>query len=136
MTATCSREAVIQIFLGLIKGETTSQYRVNTTVIKSVIENDVLTGLIMDATTIFTREVWLDSLSLEINENISIPSIIRTDKKKMDLSGRESFATFSVSAEGRSHISLAKTRDFFDLACSNSKSNYWRITIHLEYFSP
>jgi hypothetical protein len=50
--------------------------------IKSVTENDVLIGLIEDATTICTREVWLESLSLEINDNISIPSIIKTDQKK------------------------------------------------------
>jgi hypothetical protein len=82
MTATRSRVAVIQIFLGLIKGETMSEYRVNTTVIKSVTENDVLMGLIVDATTVCTREVWPEIFSLEINDNISVPSIIRTDHKK------------------------------------------------------
>jgi hypothetical protein len=56
--------------------------------------------------------------------------------RKRDSSGKESSATFSVSVEGRSHISSAKTKDFLDLARSNSKSNSWRITIHLEYFPP
>jgi hypothetical protein len=74
--------AVIQSFLGLIKGETASKYRVNTMTIKSVIENDVLMGLLAGAMMVYTREVWLESLSLEINDNISISSIIRTDQKK------------------------------------------------------
>jgi hypothetical protein len=82
MIATHSRVAAIQIFLSLIKGETTSKYRVKTTMIKSVTKNDVLTGLIVDATMVCTREVWPKSLSLEINDNISIPSIIKNDQKK------------------------------------------------------
>jgi hypothetical protein len=56
--------------------------------------------------------------------------------RKRDSSGKESSTTFSVSVEGRSHINSEKTKDFFDLARSNSKSNSWRITIHLEYFPP
>jgi hypothetical protein len=56
--------------------------------------------------------------------------------RKRDSSIKESYATFSVLAEGRSHINLAKTKYFFDLALSKSKSNSWRITIHLEYFPP
>jgi hypothetical protein len=54
--------------------------------------------------------------------------------RKMDSSGKESFSTFFVSVQGRSHITSANTKDFLDLARSNSKSNSWRITIHLEYF--
>jgi hypothetical protein len=42
---------------------------------------------------------------------------------KRDFSSKESSATFVVSVEGRSHINLAKTKDFLDLARSNSKSN-------------
>jgi hypothetical protein len=41
---------------------------------------------------------------------------------KRDSSGKESSATFSISVEGRSHINVAKTKDFFDFALSNSKS--------------
>jgi hypothetical protein len=46
------------------------------------------------------------------------------------------YATVFVSVEGRSHINSTKTKDFFDLVHSNSKSNSWRITIHLDYFPP
>lgn len=35
---------------------------------------------------------------------------------------------------GKSHISLAKTKDFFDLM--NSKSKSYRMMFHLEYFPP
>jgi hypothetical protein len=56
--------------------------------------------------------------------------------KKRDSLGKESSATFAVSVEGRSHINSTKTKDFLDLTHSNSKSNSWRIIIHLEYFPP
>jgi hypothetical protein len=56
--------------------------------------------------------------------------------KKGDSSGNESSATFFVSEQGRSHINLANTKDFLDLAHLNSTSNSWSITIHLEYFPP
>ena len=45
-------------------------------------------------------------------------------------------ATVSVSILGKSHIISKNTNDFFDLDFSNSKSNSYRITIHLEYFPP
>jgi hypothetical protein len=50
--------------------------------IKSVTENDVLTDLIPYTTTVRTRKVGLEILSLEIDDNISIPNVIRTDHKK------------------------------------------------------
>jgi hypothetical protein len=56
--------------------------------------------------------------------------------RKMDSSGNESSATFSISEQGRLHINSANTKDFLDLARSNSNSNSWSITIHLEYFPP
>jgi hypothetical protein len=43
--------------------------------------------------------------------------------RKRDSSGNESSATFSVSEQGRSHINSTNTKDFLDLARSNSKSN-------------
>jgi hypothetical protein len=56
--------------------------------------------------------------------------------RKRDSSGKESSAIVYVSVEGRSHINSEKTKYFFDLAHSKSKSNSWRINIHLEYFPP
>jgi hypothetical protein len=56
--------------------------------------------------------------------------------RKRDSSRKESSTTVYVSMEGRSHINSTKTKDFFDLARSNSKSNSWRIIILLEYFPP
>ena len=50
--------------------------------------------------------------------------------------GNESLGLDSVEAQGRSHMSSAKTKDFFDVALENSRSNSCRITIHREYFPP
>jgi hypothetical protein len=82
MTTRCSRVAVIQSFLNLIIGETLLKNRVNTMVIKSAPENDVLVGLISYTMTVCARKVRLESLNLEIDDNISIASIIRTYQKK------------------------------------------------------
>jgi hypothetical protein len=73
---------VIQILLSLIVGETSLENRVNTTVIKSVIENDVLMGLIPYMMIVHPRKVRIESLSLGIDDNFSIPNIIKIDHKK------------------------------------------------------
>jgi len=53
-----------------------------------------------------------------------------------DSSAMGSSTTISVLARGNSHINSAKTKDFFDLEFSNSRSNSYRMTIHLEYLPP
>jgi hypothetical protein len=74
--------AVIQSFLSLVIGETLSKNGVNPTTIKSVTEDNVLTGLVTYATTVSARQIRPESLSLEIDNDIPIPKVIRTDQKK------------------------------------------------------
>ena len=45
-------------------------------------------------------------------------------------SRNESLGSDFVEAQGRSHMSSAKTKDLFDVALANSKSNSCRMTIH------
>jgi hypothetical protein len=73
--------AVIQIFLSFIIGETSSKNGVNPMTIKSVTKDNVLTGLVTDATMVSAEQIGLKSLSLEIDNDISIPKVIRTDQK-------------------------------------------------------
>jgi hypothetical protein len=40
--------------------------------------------------------------------------------RKRDSSGKESSTTISILVDGRSHINMEKTKDFFDLENSNS----------------
>ena len=82
MAATCSGVAIIQTFLNLIVGETSLENKVSTMEIKSVIENYVLTGLIPYMMTICARKVRPKSLSLEIDDNIFVPYVIKTDQKE------------------------------------------------------
>jgi hypothetical protein len=72
---------VIQIFLIFIVGETSSKNGINTTTVKGITKNDVFMGLIPYTTMIFTREIRPASLSLDIDDNISVPYIIRTNQK-------------------------------------------------------
>jgi hypothetical protein len=135
MKATCSRVTVIQSFLSFIVGETSSKNGINTMVIKGITKDDVLTGLIPYTTTICTRKIRLESLSLEIYDDIFVPYVIRTDQKKGFVRQGILCHTLCLS-RGKVTYQFTKTKYFFDLAHSNSKSNSWRITIHLEYFPP
>jgi hypothetical protein len=74
--------AVIQDFLGFIKCEASLKNRVNPTTIKSITEDYILTGLVTYSTTVNARKIGQESLSLEIYNDIPIPKVIRTDKKK------------------------------------------------------
>jgi hypothetical protein len=48
----------------------------------------------------------------------------------------DSLGTTSPDLTGSSEISSAKTSDFLDFAEMKSKSNSWRMTIHLLIFLP
>ena len=47
-------------------------------------------------------------------------------------SGNESLGLDSIESQGRSWLSSTNTKDFFDVALENSKSNSYRMTIHQE----
>ena len=51
-------------------------------------------------------------------------------------SGICSVKSVEVLTDERAQINSAKMSDFFELAAVNSKSNSYRITIHLDYFPP
>ena len=52
--------------------------------------------------------------------------------RNKDSSGIYGSDVVVVLLEGRSHRSLAKTKDFIDLDLMNSKSNSCKMTIHFE----
>jgi hypothetical protein len=73
---------VIQRFRSFIIGETSSKYGMNTTPLKGITKDNVLTGLILNTTTIYTRNIMPESLGLEIYDNVSIPYVVKTDEKE------------------------------------------------------
>jgi hypothetical protein len=74
--------AVIQGFLGFVKCEASSKNGVNPMMIKSITEDNILTGLVAYATMVSARQIGPESLSLEIYNDIPIPKVIGTDQKK------------------------------------------------------
>ena len=48
--------------------------------------------------------------------------------RNMNSSRNETLGSDSIEAQGRSHMSSTKTRDFFDVALGNSRSNSCRMT--------
>ena len=127
--------AVVQDPFGFLKSKTPSKDGINPPAIKCVSDNDVLSGLISNSSTISACQIGCKFLCLEITDDVSIPQI-RSVNEEEGLVGRVILRTSSVFGEGSRHISSAKTSDFLDFAFSNSRSNSWRITIHLEYFPP
>jgi hypothetical protein len=73
---------VIQCFLNLIIGETSSKNGVNPMMIKSVTEDNIMMGLVTYMTRVGARQIMMKILSLEINNDISIPKVIGMDQKK------------------------------------------------------
>jgi hypothetical protein len=74
--------AAIQSFLSFIIGETSLKNGFNPMTIKSVTEDNLLTDLVTYVMTVSARKIRLESLSLEIYNDIPIPKVIRTDQKK------------------------------------------------------
>ena len=70
---------VIDDFLGFIKREAASKNGVNPMTIKSITEDNILTGLVVYLTKVGTRQIEPEILGLEIYDDISIPKIIRTN---------------------------------------------------------
>jgi hypothetical protein len=74
--------AVIQGFIGFIKGETSSKHGVNPTMIKSVAEDTILIGLVTYSTMVSARQIGLESMSLDIYNDIPIPKVVGTDQEE------------------------------------------------------
>jgi hypothetical protein len=105
----------IQSFLSLIIGETSLKNRVNPTMIESVIEDKILMGLVMYTTTVSAREVRLESLSLEINNDISILKVIETNQKEGFVRQIILFYIFCLSA-GKVTYQFNKHQGFLRLS--------------------
>jgi hypothetical protein len=50
--------------------------------IKSITEDNILTGLVTYLTMVSARQIGLESLSLEIYNDIPIPKVVGTDQKE------------------------------------------------------
>jgi hypothetical protein len=74
--------AVIQGFLGFVKCEVASKNGVNPTMIKSITEDNILKGLVAYSMAVSARQIGLESLGLEIYDDIPIPKVIKTDQEK------------------------------------------------------
>jgi hypothetical protein len=50
--------------------------------IKSITEDNILTGLVAYSTVVSARQIGPESLGLEIYDDISVPKVIRTNQEK------------------------------------------------------
>ena len=72
----------IEGFPEFIKCEAASKNGVNPLTIKSITEDNILTGLVAYATVVSARQIGPEILGLEIHDDIPIPKVIRTNQKK------------------------------------------------------
>jgi hypothetical protein len=73
---------VIEGFLGFVKCEAKLKNRVNPTMIKSIIEDNILTSLVAYSMMVNARKIGPESLGLEIYDDISVPKVIKTNQEK------------------------------------------------------
>ena len=74
--------AVIESFLGFIEREAASKNGVNPSTIKSIPEDNILMSLVAYLTMVSTGQIRLESIGLEIYDDISVPKIIETNHEK------------------------------------------------------
>ena len=74
--------AVIEGFLGFIKCEAASKNGVNPTMIKSIIVDNILIGLVAYSMAVSPRQIGPKILGLEIYDDIFVPKVIGTDQEK------------------------------------------------------
>ena len=91
MTATCSRVAIIQILFSFLMGKASLENGIDTMSIQSVIQDEVVFFVVTDM--------------------VAIVVLIRNRNS----SGNESLGSNFIEAKGRSHMSPANTKYFFDV---------------------
>ena len=72
---------VIQNMFGFVKCDTSMHNHVDTLTIQGIPYNYIMLGLVVNALTIIFGCIRLKVLSLEINENVSIPWIRQVDEE-------------------------------------------------------
>ena len=75
MTATCSRVAIIQNMFNFFMCKASSKDGIDTTSVQCIIQNEIVLCMVTDTMKIVMTYVRLKYLSLEINNQISIPCI-------------------------------------------------------------
>ena len=135
VTSTFPRVAVIQDSFSLFKYQTFVKNRVNTDSVQCITKNLIGSGLMPDVVSVRSIQLRSKGFVLNINDNISIPWVKRVDEKQIFVRNLLSKISRSACRQKGTNNS-AKIIDFFDLVAVISKSNYCRITIHLESFPP
>jgi hypothetical protein len=124
---------IIEHYDSLLMSETSMQDTIYTSPIQRIIEYKIVLGLMEYPPMLITRSRGGALQILEIDQYISIPGVRRFNQKHITPDRR--FLKHNITdSTGSSEISSAKTSDFLDFVETKSKSNSWRMTIHLLIF--
>ena len=82
VTAIGAKVTIVQNVFSLLMNQTSSKDGVNTTVMQGVADDEITMRVVMNASTLFVRDVGLKMLGLEVKEDVSVPRIRGTDEEK------------------------------------------------------
>ena len=112
VTATGTKVTIVQNAFNLFVNQTSPKDGVNTMTIQSVSEDEITTRVVMDASTLFTRDVGLKTLSLKVEENVSIPGFRGADEEERLIGERVSRFNVCIDTWKRTD-KLGKHQGFF-----------------------
>jgi hypothetical protein len=106
--------AIIQESVIFIDGHTSTKNGVDPTSIEDVFDEEVLRGLMENASTIIMREMRPKLPCLKVYEKVTIPGVIRGDEEEVFV-GKSRIDGGSVSIRGKSRNKFGEENHFLAL---------------------
>ena len=94
-----------------------------------------MTRVVTDASTLFSRDVWLKTLGLKVEENVSVPRVRGADEEERFI--RERISMFNAFiGTGESIDELSKHQGFFGFSLCKLEIEFLKNNDPFQIFSP
>jgi hypothetical protein len=135
VTATSAKVTIVLNAFSLFVNHTSPKNGVNTTAVQSVTVDEVTARVVMYASTLFSRDVWLKKLGLKVKEDVSIPRVRGADEEERLIRKRVSrFMGFIDTWE--STDKLGKHQGFFGFGLCKLEIEFLKDHDLFQIFSP
>ena len=135
VTATSAKMTIVQNVFSLFVNKTSPKDGVNTTAIQSVAEDEIMARVVTNASTLFMRDVGLKTLSLKVEENVSIPRVRCADEEERLIWKRVSRLMVFIDT-WKSTDELSKHQGFFGLSLRKLEIEFLENHDPFRIFSP
>ena len=125
MTPTGAKVTIVQNAFNLFVNQTSPKNSVNTTTIQSVTEDEITARVVTDASTLFSRDVWLKMLGLKVEENVSIPRVRGADEEERLIRKRVSRFIVFIGTRERTD-ELNKHQGFFGFSLCKLEIEFFK----------